>query len=131
MRSRRRMLRCVIGSGWVIGFGQWVQRSGVQDSPMGPMRLVVPFVLVHGVQQMTLGPDQCPVQQFVPAALDPPFHDGVHAENLDAAECRLNANVGEDRVGQGGELPVAVADEVPSCAGRRRPDPWRVSARLA
>jgi hypothetical protein len=83
---------------------------------MGPMRVVMPHVFVQNMQQMALVPDQRPVQQFVAAALDPPFHDGIHSGRPDAAEHNLDAYVGEDLVEQGGELAVAIADEVPRFA---------------
>jgi hypothetical protein len=73
---------------------------------MGPMRVVMPHVFVQNMQQMALVPDQRPVQQFVAAALDPPFHDGIHSGHPDAAEHNLDAYVGEDLVEQGDvELP--------------------------
>jgi|SRR6266545_4836537 len=65
---------------------------------------------------MAFIPDQRAVEQLVAAALDPAFHDGVHAGHLDAAEHDLDIGVGEDRVEQGGELAVAVTDKVPRCA---------------
>ena len=69
---------------------QRVRRSGVRDPPMGPMGVVKPLVLAQSMQQMRLVPDQGPVQQFVAAALDPPFREGVHAGHLDAAEHNLD-----------------------------------------
>src|SRR2546430_11602748 len=61
---------------------------------------------------MRLVPDQRAVEQFVAAGLDPPFHDRVHAGNLDAAEHGRDAGVGEDRVEQGGVLAIPVTDDV-------------------
>src|SRR5690348_340003 len=44
------------------------------------------------------------------AGLYPAFHDRVHSGQLDPAEYRLDARVGEDGVEQAGELAVAVPD---------------------
>jgi hypothetical protein len=79
---------------------------------MGTVTVVVPFVLAQGVQQMPLVPDQRPVEQFVAAGLDPPFHDRVHARHPDAAEHDRDTDVGEDGVEQGRVLPVAITDEL-------------------
>jgi hypothetical protein len=62
--------------------------------------------------QLGLVPYQRPVEQFVAAGLDPPFHDRVHARHPHAAEHDGDAGVGEDRVEQWRVLPVAVTDEV-------------------
>ena len=58
-------------------------------------------------------PDQGPVQQFMPAGLDPAFHDRVHAWRLDAAEHDLDTRVGEDGVEQRRKLAVEVVDQIP------------------
>ena len=50
-------------------FGQRPQGSGVRDAPVGPVLVVVAFVLAQGVQQVRLVPDQGPVEQFVAAGL--------------------------------------------------------------
>jgi hypothetical protein len=57
------------------GVRQWTYWPGVRDPSVGSVGVVVVLVLVQGVQQMPRVPDQGPVQQFVAAALDPPFHD--------------------------------------------------------
>jgi hypothetical protein len=56
------------------------------------------LVLAKRPQQVRLVPDQHPVQQFTAAALDPPFHDRVHAGHLDTAEHDGDPGVGKDRV---------------------------------
>ena len=94
-------------------FGQWLQWSGVRDAPVGPMFVVVPLVLAQRVQEVALVPDQCAVEQFAAAGLDPPFHDRVHAGHPDAAEHDLDPGVGEDRVEHRRVLAVAVADQEP------------------
>jgi hypothetical protein len=38
--------------------GEWTQRSGVGDASVGPVRVVVPFVLAEGVEQVGLVPDE-------------------------------------------------------------------------
>lgn len=45
-------------------FGQRLQRSGVPDTPVRAVPVVVPFVFSQGVQQMRLVPDQRTVEQF-------------------------------------------------------------------
>jgi len=92
-------------------FGQWLQCPGVRDAPMGPAGVVVPLVLVQGVQEVCLVPDQHAVQQLVAAALDPPLHDGVHPGHLNAAEYDFDPSVGEDRVERCWVFAVAVADQ--------------------
>ncbi len=93
--------------------GQRTQGPGVRDAPMGTVTVMVPLVLPYGVQKMHPIPEQHPVEQFVAAGLDPPFHDRVHARHPHTAEHDGDAGVGEDRVEQGRVLPVAVTDEVP------------------
>jgi len=94
----------------LIGDRLWQRtyRSGVRDPPVGSVGVVVPLVLVQGVQQMALVPDQCSVQQFVAAGLYPAFHDCVHAGHLDAGEHDTDAGVGEDRIEELGVLAVRV-----------------------
>jgi hypothetical protein len=42
-------------------------------------------------------PDRVPVEQFAAAGPEPAFHHRVHPGHPDAAECNLDAGVGEDR----------------------------------
>ncbi len=91
-------------------FGERVQGPGVGDPTVGPVRVEVPFVLVRGVRQMRLVPDQRAVQQLTAAAVDPPLHDRVHPGYLDATEHDPDPGVGEDHVEQGRIPAVAVAD---------------------
>src|SRR4051812_14399032 len=101
-------------SAWVGDrFGQWLERCGVGDAPMGPMRVVERLVFAEGVQEMPLVVDQGAVEQFAAAGAYPPLHDRVHAGHLDTAVDNLDAAVGEDRVEQCGVFGVPIADEVP------------------
>jgi hypothetical protein len=93
--------------------GQRTQRSGVGDALMWPVVVVEVFEFVQGAQEVLLVPDQCPVQQLMPAGLDPTLHDRIHAWHLDAAAHDLDTCVGEDAVEQVGELAVSVADQIP------------------
>ncbi|WP_158854529.1 hypothetical protein [Saccharothrix deserti] len=52
-----------------------------------------------------LVPDQCAVEEFVAAGLEPALHDRVHPRDPDTAEDDLDARVGEDGVEQGGYFP--------------------------
>ena len=108
-----------VEAGHRVWFGdrlrQRMQRPGVRDPPVGSVDVVVRLVFVQGMQQTALVPDQGSVQQFVAAALDPPFHDGVHARHVDAAEQDPDIGVGEDRVDQRGDLAVTIANHVPRC----------------
>jgi hypothetical protein len=99
-------------AGSVIGWGERAQWSGIRDAPMGPVRVVVPLVFAQGVEQVRLVPDECAIEQFVTAGLDPPFHDGVHAGHLHTGEHDRDAGVGEDGVEQDRVFAVAIADEV-------------------
>jgi len=54
---------------------QWVQGAGVGEALMRSRGVVELFVLLEGVEQVALVPDQGAVQQFVAAALYPLFHD--------------------------------------------------------
>lgn len=90
---------------------QWVWWSGVGDASVGSMRVVELLVLVLGVAQVRLVPDQCAVEEFAAAASEPAFHDRVRSWDLDAAEDNLDACVGRDGVEQGRELPVPVVDQ--------------------
>jgi hypothetical protein len=47
---------------------------------MGSVKVVVPFVLAEGVQDMRLVPDERAVEQLVAAGLDPvPCHNSLNA----------------------------------------------------
>ena len=59
---------------------------------------MVSFVHAQGVEQMRTVEDQGPVEQFVAAGLDPPFHDRLHAGHSDTAEHDADSGVGEDLV---------------------------------
>jgi hypothetical protein len=65
-------------------------------------------------------PDQGAVEQFVPTALDPAFHDRVHAGHLDAAECNADPSFGKDRVEQDRVPAVAIADQIAGAAANVR-----------
>src|SRR5258706_10497571 len=76
--------------------GQRTRRSGVGDGLMWPVVVVEVFEFVQGAQEVLLVPDQCPVQQLMPAGLDRTLHDRIHAWQLDAAAYDLDTCVGED-----------------------------------
>jgi hypothetical protein len=101
---RRRMLSWVTRTDrWsVVAVGVVVGRS---DALVGPMRVVELLVLVQGVEQVPLVPDQRAVKQFAAAALDPAFHDRVHSWDPDAAEDDLDARAGKSGVKQAGNFP--------------------------
>lgn len=92
--------------------GQRTPRPGVRDTATRPVPIVVLFVLAQGVEQVRLVEDQCPVEEFMAAGLDPPFHDRVHAGYPDTAEYDIDAGVGEHLVEQGRVLAVSVPDQV-------------------
>lgn len=76
------------------------------------MLVMVVVVLAQGVYQVGMVPDQCPVEQFVTAGVDPAFHDRLHAWHPDAAANNRDPGVSEDRVKQGGVLAVSVPNQV-------------------
>src|SRR5258705_13545912 len=101
------------GRGWIGDpLGEGAQRPGVRDAPMGSVAVVVAFVFTKGVHEVGLVPDERAVEQVMSAGLDPAFHDRVHSGDLDTAEYDRDACVGEDGVGEGWELAVAVAEKV-------------------
>jgi hypothetical protein len=106
------MCRGVIAAGSVIGSGSAYKGRAFAMPPMGPVAVVVLFVLAQGVQQVRLVPDQRPTEQFMAAGLNPPLHDRVHARRSHRAEHDRDTGVGEDRVEQRRVLSVTITDEV-------------------
>jgi hypothetical protein len=72
--------------------------------------LVLVLVLVQGVAQVVLVPDEGAVQELVAEAEYAALHDQVHSWDAYAAQGGLDAGVGEDLVEQGGELRVPVPE---------------------
>jgi len=60
--------------------------------------VVVGFVLVQGVHQVMMVPDQGAVQQFVAAGLHPTLHHRVHPRHADPREHDLDPGLCEDLV---------------------------------
>jgi hypothetical protein len=83
-----------------------VQWAGVGDALVWSVSVVELLELAQGGEQMSLVPDQRPVQELAATGLYPPFHDRVHPRYLDAAEHDLDPRVLEDGIEQFGELPV-------------------------
>ena len=77
---------------------------------MWSMGVVELLVLVQGMDEMSLVPDQRPVEQLQAAAANRPLHDRIHAGDLNTAEDHRDTGVGENSIEQGGELAVPVAD---------------------
>jgi hypothetical protein len=73
---------------------------------------------VQGVEQVLLVPDQCSVEEFTAAAVDPALRDRVHPRDPDTAQDDLDAHVGEDGVEQCRILLVPVADQEPRVFAR-------------
>jgi hypothetical protein len=51
-------------------FRQPMEWSGVGDSPVWPVGVVVPFVFAQGVHQVALVPDERAVEQFVAGSFE-------------------------------------------------------------
>jgi hypothetical protein len=90
------------------GWGQRTEWTGVGDALVGPVLVVEVLELAQGVKQVTLVPDQRPVEQFSAAGLHPAFHDRVHAGHSDASEHDLVPGVLQDSVEQLGVLAAPV-----------------------
>ena len=97
---------------------QRLPRPGVAEPLVRPMGVVELLVLVQGVEQVSLIPDEGAVEQFEAAGLYPAFHDRVHPGHPDTSEHTLDASVGKDAVEQGRVFAVPVPDqELCSMAG--------------
>src|SRR5579871_1392345 len=57
--------------------GQRAQWRGLPEGPVRPVGVVKVLVLPQHRHQVTLVPDQGPVQQLTSAAADPPLHDRI------------------------------------------------------
>jgi hypothetical protein len=73
------------------------------------------------VEQVTLVPDQRPVQELTPAGQHPPFHHRVHPRHPHPGQHRLDSGIGQDGVEQLREPAVPVADQE-ACPGSCRPE---------
>jgi len=97
---------------------QRLPRPDVAEPLVRPMGVVELLILVQGVEQVSLIPDESAVEQFVAAGLYPAFHDRVHPGHPDTSEHTLDASVGKDAVEQGRVFAVPVPDQEPcSMAG--------------
>lgn len=123
-RSFRRMTICSSAAGSVIGSGS--RRSGLAfEMPRwGRCALKWRSYSRRACRRWAWFPDEGAVERLVAAGLDPPFHDRVHAGDLDAAEHDREAGVGEDGIEQGRVLAVAIAEKVLHAASCVL-DPWR------
>lgn len=65
------------------------------------------------MEQVTLIPDQRPVEELTAADLHPPFRDRIHCRHPDSGHYDLEARIGHDGVEPCGELAVSVADQEP------------------
>jgi len=97
-----------------IGDGLWWWARGccVVQGAVGSVLVVEWFELAEGVEGVCVVPHQGVVEEFVPAGLYPPFHDGVYSGDADAGGDDLDVLPGEDRVECLGERAVAVLDQV-------------------
>jgi len=62
-------------SGSAIGGGSGFSGRAVRDALVRAVSGVELIELAQDVEQVSLVPDQGPVQQFAAAGLDPPLHD--------------------------------------------------------
>src|ERR1022692_4174761 len=77
---------------------------------MGPVLVVMGFIIAQDLSQMGLVPDEGAVQELAAASPDPAFGDRVHPGRPDVAERGPDAGVGQDCVERGGEIRATVAD---------------------
>jgi hypothetical protein len=79
-------------------YGQRLERAGVGDALVRPVRVVELPGLPQGVQKVGPVPDQRAIQELAPAGLHPPLHDRVHRRHPDPAEYSFDARVSEDGI---------------------------------
>jgi len=92
--------------------GYCTQWRGLFDRLVSAEPVVVRLILVQGVQQVGLVPDQSAVQQLATAGLYLPLHNRVHPRHADPAEHDLDPGLCQDFVEQRRELRVSVPDQV-------------------
>ncbi len=80
---------------------------------MRPMLVVEGLELTEGMEQVTLVPDQSPVEQFTAAGLHPPLHHRVHTRHPRPGQHHSDTGIGHDHVEQLRELAVPVTDQEP------------------
>ncbi len=90
-----------------------MQGGGGVEGSVGSVFVIERFELAQGMQEVCLIQDQGAVEELAAAGADPAFHDRVHARHADSGRDDGDAAVVEDRIEGGGELAVAVADQVP------------------
>lgn len=90
-------------------FGDSAQWCRLVHRLVGSVSVVMKLELAEGVARVAFVPDECAVQEFVAAGLDPAFHDGVHTRDSDAGGYRLDAGGCQDLVEERGELRVSVS----------------------
>ena len=88
--------------------GQRAQRRGLLKGAVRPVGIVEVFVLAQDGHQVSLVPDQGPVQQLTAAAADPPLHDRIHPRRLNGGADNPDASGLEHCVERGGEAGVPV-----------------------
>jgi hypothetical protein len=102
----------VVDLGWCV-VGEWSQGSGLAESAVRPVTVVVELVLAKYGRGMGLVDDQDVVEEFAADGADEAFGDGVGPRCLHGRPDDLDAARGEDGVEGRGELGVAIADEEP------------------
>ncbi len=85
---------------------------------MRAVLVVEGFIPAQGVEEVTLVPDQGPVQEFAAAGLYPALHERVHPWYPNAGRDDLETGIGHQGVEGGCELRVAVSDQEPCPAAR-------------
>jgi hypothetical protein len=93
--------------------GEWSQGSGLAESAVRPVTVVVELVLAKYGRGMGLVDVQDVVEEFAADGADEAFGDGVGPRCLHGRPDDLDAARGEDGVEGRGELGVAIADEEP------------------
>jgi hypothetical protein len=96
--------------------GQRMQRRGLVQGSVRPVRVVEVLVLAQHAHQMPLIPYQGPVQQLTPAAAGPAFHDRIYPRHPDRRADNPDARSLEHRVECRGEAggPVVQDELCPS-----------------
>jgi hypothetical protein len=91
--------------------GEWSQWSGLAESVVRPVTVVVKFVLAKYGRGVAPIDDEDAVEEFASDGADEAFGNGVGPGRPHGRPDDLDAVAGEDGVEGRGELGIAIADE--------------------
>jgi len=91
--------------------GNGRMRRGLLQGTVRPVGVVEVLVLTQDGHQVTLVPDQGPIQQLTPTGADPAFHDRVHSRRLNSRADDPDTSGPEDGVERRSEADVPVMQD--------------------